>query len=592
VNLFIAAWNLSEHDRQKALAAIPGMGGVYPQLDLGTMWGVSSGKAWAGGVHDRAGGSLKRQYVFQSEQEVLFFDGCPVDRTGRFWALDAPALAANWNSLTGSLEGQFVVMRVGRESSGLDLITDFLGMSQVYYRHEGGAWWISNSVELISRAAGVTGVDPLGVSLALSLGWAGADRTLMRDVRVIPPGSCWTWREPGEQPSARQYFLPRHLARSSRRQQFTGIDAIKLREELTGMCRILSRFSGFLSCPVTGGRDSRVLVSLMRHGSIRGQYYTDGEAESNEVKISQRIAEQLGLQHTTAPKDVREIVEGWDEVSGRVIRQNDGMVSLWQVADLWKPSSSQGSVGLWGIGGEIARGNYSNPRLFVGRKGVGDIKRFLSRRVLDGHGGLVRMEAFLAARDYLESWVDEMSGEGFAPVDIPDLFYTYERIRRWAGSNARKILPVHDLFSPFCTRAFVGEAFRLQAAYRYSEPLHYQLLALDPVLHAIPFLKEPWRPQCPAVNMLSAVWRRRLRLGGRKKAVGSASIQESLMRNRWCHFREFCLDQESSPLWGFIDRGRFEAVMRGQPDIGLCQDKGLPLFQIFTLFYYARNFRS
>lgn len=591
--MFIAGWNLSAQERVRAFGAFGGMVEVYPQLDPGSAWQVSSGKAWAAGMHDPYDDRQNRQYVFRAEQETVIFDGCPVDRTGRFWALDAAALAVHWSLLPEVLEGQFVVLRI-RVGGGLDVITDFLGMSQVYYRQEGPVCWISNSVELIVRSSGATGIDPLGASLALSLGWVGADRTLMRGVRVIPPGACWKWRESQGYPIADQYFTPRHLSSLGRTHRFTRQDALELRENLTGMCRLLAQFSDCLSCPITGGRDSRVLVSLMQHGSLQGSFYTDGEPGSGEVEISRRIAGKLGLAHTTVQKDIRAIEAVWDDLSRMLIRQNDGLVSLWQVADLWHPSGSPGRMGLWGIGGEIARGNYSNPRLFVGRKGVEDVKQFLIGRVLDDHHGLVRAEAFEAAQEFLGTWVNEMTGEGVEPVDMPDFFYTYERIRRWAGSNARKIRPVHDLFSPFCTRAFVTEAFRLTAAYRYSEPLHYELLRLDPVLHAIPFLKEPWRPQMPAVNMVSAVWRKRVkaRLSARNMDSGSPSIQALLMQKRWRHFREFCLDQRSSPLWGFIDRNRFEAVMGGQPDLRLCHDMGLELFQIFTLFYYMGDIQS
>jgi asparagine synthase (glutamine-hydrolysing) len=413
----------------------------------------------------------------------------------------------------------------------------------------------------------------------------------MRDIRVVPAGSIWKWRDGSANPVQDQHFRPRRLLQAGRKRRFLQPDALQLRDELAALCRRLSEYSGSLSCPVTGGRDSRVLVSLMRHGGIRGRYFTEGVPGSGELEISSRIAQNIGIPHTICLKNAQAISESWASVSGQLIRQNDGMVSLWQAADIWEPSATPEHLGLWGIGGEIARGNYSNPLLFIGSKTVTDIKRFLASRLIDDHGSLVRKETCEIARCYLGSWVDRMTDEGFAPVDMPDLFYLYERIRRWGGSNARKTLPVHEQFSPFCTRAFVEDAFRLPASYRYSEPLHYQLLHLDPVLHGFPFIKEPWRPQQPPINMVSAIWRKRVKPALSLAATDtSPSIQSLLLKSRWTHFRELCLDRSSSPLWDYINRGRFEALMNGSPDSRMHDQAGLPLFMIVTLFDYERMF--
>jgi len=45
-----------------------------------------------------------------------------------------------------------------------------------------------NSVEAIRAAVGLAATDPLGVACFLSLGWAAADRVLLRGVRALPGG--------------------------------------------------------------------------------------------------------------------------------------------------------------------------------------------------------------------------------------------------------------------------------------------------------------------------------------------------------------------------------------------------------------------
>lgn len=246
-------------------------------------------------------------------------------------------------------------------------------------------------------------------------------------------------------------------------------------------------------------------------------------------------------------------------------------------------------VCLWGIGGEIGRRYYATPEWYLVGTGDGRARDLLSRRMVSDANGLIRPEAVDLAATHVRNWFDDMRAEGFRPMDIPDAFYTYERVRRWAGSNSRKSRPVGDIFSPFCTRPFVEAAFSLHALYRYSEPIHYEILRLSPLLHRIPFQKEPWRPQMPGLNLLVGAWRKKIvrRLVRRRGAEIAAYDQHALLDAIAPKLRTFCRDQESATLWQLIDRSKLDRLLG--PDVP-AQERRLYASAIYgavTLCYYA-----
>jgi asparagine synthase (glutamine-hydrolysing) len=351
--------------------------------------------------------------------------------------------------------------------------------------------------------------------LFLAWEWVGSDRTLCHNVRVVPAGVLWKWEKSNNHPIQKQYYPLRTLSVLPRKKKFTRADAICLSDEMVKMLSELTSSFGELECPITSGRDSRVLVSVLLRGGIKAQYYTAGLPNSSDVRISKQISSSFGLSHEVTIISSRDLSDEWEDLSWELIKQNDGMVSLWQIADTVRQSSHIESLAirLWGIGGEIGRRSYRNPSIFFQRKDVRGLRSWLAPHVLKNYDGLITKQAMEMSEKYLGDWVEQALEEGFSPVDLPDLLYTTERIRRWAGDNARKARPVVDLFSPFCTRPFVESAFAIPALRRYSEPIHYQLVLLEPELHRIrfgeEFKEERWYSQLPIVNILHVCWKKK-----------------------------------------------------------------------------------
>ena len=235
-------------------------------------------------------------------------------------------------------------------------------MEQVYYWREGGSWLLSNSVWLLALLTCRRSLDPLGASLFVMWGWAGADRTLDAGVRVVPGGQRWVWKQGAAEPESCTYFGRRHLARRS------AVVIEDLATQLVGDCRALAAEHARIECALTGGKDSRLVAALLMSAGVEAQYYTRGAPSAPDVQVGQSIARRFGLEHRVGLRTETRADERWDQARRGLLRQCDGMASLWQIGDvLGEPARTTGlPMGLWGIGGEIARAYWTDPMLFLG----------------------------------------------------------------------------------------------------------------------------------------------------------------------------------------------------------------------------------
>ncbi len=611
MNLFVIGWNLPQERHPTAVAELRRMNEVYPQLDPGTLWHRASpcGTIFTASMHTANQAAVPRRYVAQKDDQVVFYSGLPIDRTGTYPAHNAAALSAHWDQLAEDLDWQYLIVRATDAPLRLELMTDFLGIEQVYYRHEGDTWLVSNSGLLIERISKPSALDPLGVSLYLSAGWVGADRTLRRDIRVIPGGQHWTWQGDDTEPTRHSYYpLSRLACRPQRR--LTPADYGRLADELMQLCHTLSQGFGEVKCPLTGGRDSRLLAALLIRAGIPARYYTDGDPASGDVKIGTLIAKAYDLPHEVCPITTPDVLSEWDNICWQFVRQNEGMSSLWQIADVLEMRSQIVHLDLsyWGVGGEIARGySRDKPHIFLDKHNVAGVQRYLAKKKTQNYGGLVRREGIALARDYINHFVTQCMDEGIALDDVPDVFYTYQVVGRSGGADTRRAMPAGDLFSPFCSRPFVEAAFSMPALQRYTEPLHYNLTRLlAPKLHSLPFSKSPWRSQQPLINHLElySAW---MLYNARRNA--SRRIPDTLRRlkpkksrkktyvfdrSSWFEakreqVREICLDQKDSSLWSFVDRSAFERMTSPTADPVERSRYKAALYVITTLFYYEAD---
>ena len=532
---------------------------------------------------------------------MVVFDGFPVDRMSQFPAHDATALLQNWERLDGRLEGQFVAVRVDLVEESVECITDAVGIAPLYSFQHGGNHLLSNSVEAIRTSVGLAEPDPLGVSCFLSLGWAAADRVLLRDVRALRGGHRYRLKTSGF--TSRVYMSSATIAAEAH--DAKSMSTPELVRDLVGLTSTALSKAAPVKCALTGGRDSRVVLALLEAaGAEHVRYHTIGSEADCDVRIARSIANVRNLSYERwAPSEF--------DASGDVIAlikmfvaQSDGLSSLNQIGEYGDQLTPFDRIGLKvsGLGGEIGRGGITAIR-FGGTLPVvrrsSRLHTALMRRVRPAFKGLLRPEAMSVSTDYLRRFAADRRAEGWQVRDLSESFYAFDRSPRMTSAGLRRTSAVDDFFSPFCSQAFIRYCFSLSPAERYLEAPHYRIMSsLAPQLRDMEY-QRPWRPQVPRLAALLASYELMRLVADRavkpRVQLGRRSTGEPLPRGaavdsvRWFErhietHRDLCLSLPQSPLWEWVDRAAVESAFRADPAARGEVIEGL--LRVVTLFWY------
>jgi asparagine synthase (glutamine-hydrolysing) len=595
MNLFVAGWNQQPSARARAEACLRAMHATYPHLDASGLSEWEQGRGYAAWMHPVPVGP--RRYAQRTEQTLTLYDGSLVDPTGAWAAHDAAVLTRHWADLVDRLEGRFVVLRFDASADVLEVVNDPFGIHQTFVHRQGASWWISNSSRLLAWLTGSTGLDLDGMAQCLGMFFPSGDRTLIEGISVLPAGQRWTWI--GDAVPRRATYAPASDLAELQKRTFGSSEAASLAGELGALLNVLANSLGNVRCPITAGRDTRMLTGMVLANRIAAEFFTRGDPASVDAKIATLIAKRLGLSHRVTGESEHDLADAWSVVSRRVVRQNDGLVTLAHARNaLSRPERLDSmSVLLYGVAGELGRAVRLDRRLLRERPSPARMIAHV-QAIHDRDTGLLRPEAREAVRASVREACLALLEQGFEPLELPDAFDLTEYVRRWAGAQARQGTEYRDVILPFCSRAYVRAAFVTPLRERYLERIPLGLLAhAAPALVALP-LDEPWAAQNLAqlaVGWASTaqtkLWRRVARRlhPGRPLPAGRARERTFVLE---CHRqaeRERCLDRSHSRLWQLVDRDRFDVVMSARTDQRERRRHHAMLYQALTAFAFEED---
>ena len=563
MNLFVVGWDGSNEERARATSALQAMHTAFPLLDPRTLATWHGERGFAAWMHVGAEAAGPRRYHHQSADRLTLYDGTAVDPRGHVAGHDASSLASHWSTLTDHLEGRYAAVSLDERGGTLEVVNDPFGLHPTFVYRSGDAWWIANSVRLLVGVADRNALDLVGLARCLGMSWPGGDRTLVEGIAAMPAAQRWRWST--NEPLRRTTYLPIVDLVATPKRSFGPRQALDLAGAMGDVLEVLSASFAPLECPITAGRDSRMLAGLMVARELQGRYHSAGDPESLDVRLGRLVAERLSLPHRRTGGTGTEVAAAWDDLSRRVVQQLDGLVTLAHARNaLVRPGRLEHvPVQLYGAAGELGRGKRFTPE-FVLRRTTLEHATELARRAFDRGRSLVRRETREAVYEHVERTCQALHERGVDVVDVPDAFDLTEYGRRWAGSQARQITDHKDVVLPFFTRAYMRAAFATPPQERLMERLPYQLLKhLSPQLHALPF-QQPWPPQHLAAFLLARgptrlvqrVMRRLRRSRGLE--AGRAKDRHITFERLRAAWRERYLDRTDSSVWQVVDRDRFE----------------------------------
>jgi asparagine synthase (glutamine-hydrolysing) len=564
MQLFAVACGTDGAEQEERVAdAVRGVASAFPPLAGGPL---SSGRSASGRLAFAALShpdqlAAPRRYLVRRDDLVTLFDGFPADAEGRFSAADAGALSKHWDELPDSLEGVFAALRIDLAADRVDCLLDIVGMLRVFLWRGDGRWVLSNSVAAIERLTGASAPDPLGVSALVTLGWP-VGRTLLHDVEQLEGGRLYSMEPDGLR--SRTTFSAASVAPANNPRRIDSAAALATRMRRTLAGAVADTPS--VSCAVTAGRDSRVLLALSLSLGVPIDYYTSGVPGEPDVDIAQAITARMGVAHRTVIPALPASLQDWVDVTAAFVQQTDGLASIHGIGDHLDHPRDVRHLGLkiWGPGGETARAGIGMLAPFAGlAPGIRE-SWAAQRRVMwtkaGAIGGIARPEALEATRGYLNRFAEARRAEGWRSREVLEAYYGFERVPHWGSAGVRRVAGATDVFAPFVTRDFYEYAFSVEQGDRYVEAVHRELLsALRPQLRDLPFEK-PWRLQHPRLAPVLAglaagqAGVARVRRSVRGRTGASHDFGRDWFEAGIEAHRELCASVPDSPLWDFVDR--------------------------------------
>ena len=257
------------------------------------------------------------------------------------------------------LNGCFGGVLVDTPNNAVVLFNDRYGLGRLYY-HEGpnGFYFASEAKALLKVLGHLRQLDLRSLGEFLSCDCVLQDRTIFRDIFILPAASAWTFR-PNRAVEKRRYFDPADWEDQVQLSPLDYYDALKDTFP-TVLPRYLRHPAG-VAMSLTGGLDGRLIMAWSRPEPGQMPCYTFGSCfgETADVRIANRIASLCGQPFTELQLD-ETFLSQFPELAQEAILVSDGTMDVTGAAELFvnRLARSIRPVRLTGnYGSEILRGH-------------------------------------------------------------------------------------------------------------------------------------------------------------------------------------------------------------------------------------------
>lgn len=270
------------------------------------------------------------------------------------------------------LNGTFAGLLVDLRRDTVLLFNDRHGLSRIYWHGSGDAFYFSSEAKsILSVVPETRAIDDQGLAEFASSGCAMQDRTLFRNISLLPPASCWTFCG-GKLSAKRRYF---------RKETWEQLPALgeaeyyeRLREIFPAVVQKYFRGRPKVGMSLTGGLDGRMIMACSGHREGELPCYTFGGVyrDCTDVTLARQVARNCGQPHQVIVVD-EAFLEQFGVLAEKSVYISDGAMDVTGAVELFANmrARSIAPVRMTGnYGSEILRSNVAfkasplSPRLF------------------------------------------------------------------------------------------------------------------------------------------------------------------------------------------------------------------------------------
>ena len=299
---------------------------------------------------ERKGAFAERMPLYNQQGDlVLVFSGEEMPESGVKSRLKEPGHSMNGGgasylvdlieegarSLRG-LNGRFHGLLVNRNTGTATLFNDRYGLHRIYYYDAKNTFYFAAEAKaILAVRPEVRAIDPRSLGEFITCGCTLENRTLFRDIHVLPTASAWTFRY--AMPEERKaYFDPKEWEEQSILE--TEPYYKQLREVFS---KRLSRYFSTrgqekVGISLTGGLDSRMIMSWHKAepGSLPCYSFGGMFRTCQDVAIAQEVARICKQPHQIIPVD-EQFLRQFPYYSERTVFLTDGCVEVKHSPDLY-----------------------------------------------------------------------------------------------------------------------------------------------------------------------------------------------------------------------------------------------------------------
>ncbi|HEY1987252.1 MAG TPA: hypothetical protein VGG85_17685 [Terracidiphilus sp.] len=266
-------------------------------------------------------------------------------------------LAEESANFPNQLNGRFHGLLMRRAAGEATLFNDRYGMHRVYVHEAKEAFYFAAEAKaILSVCPALRSINPRALGEFIACGCTLENRTIFKDVSLLPPASAWDFRN-GLLQQKRTYFDPREWEDQSPlgEEEFYG----QLKDVFA---RTLPRyFAGpeRIGMSLTGGLDSRMILSWHPPAPKALPFYSFGSMyrDCQDVLMARRIARVCGQDHQVIPM-AGEFLSQFPYYAERAVFLTDGSLEVKRAPDLYvnERAAELAPVRMTGnYGGEVLR---------------------------------------------------------------------------------------------------------------------------------------------------------------------------------------------------------------------------------------------
>ena len=264
------------------------------------------------------------------------------------------------SGLAHKVNGLYILAVWNAAESSLTLINDRVGLHNLYY-YEGPRYFAfaPEMKALLTNAVVPRQVDPEAVADFFTFGSVFGNRTLLRDIRLMPPGTILRYCA-GKLTSNRYWDFPfaEPAQGRSRRDYVEELDHI-FRRVITRQTSDRCRYGLALS----GGRDSRIFAGYLGAVASPLHTFTFGDPVTDEVRVARKVSDLVGAQYHHVDNAFADLPGSFE----KVVWLTEGPINTPEYYRLGMTLRENVDVAFNGHGGDVLGGRWVSRHICTAR---------------------------------------------------------------------------------------------------------------------------------------------------------------------------------------------------------------------------------